>query len=247
MSYHCYADDTQLYIDFNSIDCNDISNKLESCLSEIVHWMQLNRLKLNRDKTELVLFSPRGRPDFSPNFNLEISSYEVFPVSVVKNLGVFFDKNLSMESQINSICKSFYFQIRNIGKIRRFISDVACKTLIHSLVISKLDYCNALLYGLPDKRIDRLQRVQNCAARVISRTRRNEHISPVLIDLHWLPVKQRSMFKILLYTFKALNCLAPVYLSDLLKLYQPNRSLRSEQKSLLTKPITRTKLYGNAF
>ena len=87
--------------------------------------------------------------------------------------------------------------------------------------------------------------MQNCAARVISRTRRNEHISPVLIDLHWLPVKQRSMFKILLYAFKALNCLAPAYLSELLKLYQPTRCLRSEQKSLLTKPIPRTKLYGN--
>lgn len=192
LSYHCYADDTQLYTDFNSIDCNDISNKLESCLSEIVDWMQLNRLKLNRDKTELILFSQRGRPDFSPNFNLEIGSHEVFPVSVVKNLGVFFDNNLSMESQINSICKSCYFQIRSIGKIRRYISDAACKTLIHSLVISKLDYCNALLYGLPDKSTDRLQRVQNCAARVISRTRRNEHISPVLIDLHWLPVNQKK-------------------------------------------------------
>jgi hypothetical protein len=125
-----------------------------------------------------------------------------------------------------------------------YFTDDACKTLVNSLVISRLDYGNALLYGVNASILSKLQRVQNTAARLISRKRKHEHITPVLVSLHWLPVQYRIKYKILLYTFKALNNLAPVYLQELVNAYQPTRALRSEDLQLLKAPRIRTKTYG---
>ena len=207
--------------------------------------MRVNCLKLNQDKTEFIVFSPKFQGNAIQDLYINMGPNTISSVPKVKNLGVYLDHNLTMDNRVDSICKFCYWQIRNIGKIRRYISDDACKTLIHALVTSKLDYCNALLYGLPHKLTDRLQRVQNRAARLVSRTRRHEHITPVLRDLHWLPIHCRSNYKILLYTYKSLNGLAPIYLSELIHKYKPTRSLRSESKSLLTKPVIKTSTYGN--
>ena len=110
----------------------------------------------------------------------------------------------------------------------------ATELLIHSLVISRLDYGNGLLYGVPDKLLDKLQRVQNVAARVVVKASRYDHITPILKSLLWLPVRYLTEYKLLLLTFKALHHLAPSYLTDLLQLYHPTRTLRSSSDSLLT-------------
>ena len=102
------------------------------------------------------------------------------------------DKTLSMEQQVRAVTKSCFHQIRNIGKIRPFITENACKTLVCSLVTSRLDYGNALLYGVNNCILSKLQRVQNTAARFISRRKKHESITPVLISLHWLPVQYNS-------------------------------------------------------
>ena len=116
---------------------------------------------------------------------------------------------------------------------------------MHAFVSSKIDYCNSLLYGLPKKHHDKLQRVLNCAARVISRLRKYDHITTVLATLHWLPIPQRIEFKILLLTFKALHGLAPLYLRELLVWHKAPRSLRSNDLALLEVPKTRLKFYGD--
>ena len=102
-----------------------------------------------------------------------------------------------------------------------------------SLIISRMDYGNALLHNIPLSLTNRLQRVRNCAARLVTRTRKREHITPVLFQLHWLPVRFRIMHKILFHTFKVLNGTAPVYISDLIETYIPLRMLRSESYSRL--------------
>lgn len=112
------------------------------------------------------------------------------------------------------------------------------------MVITHLDHCNGILYGLPEKEISKLQRVQNSAARLVTGTRRYEHITPVLKDLHWLPVQSRLTFKILLTTYKILHGLAPSYMSSLISVRQSSRSLRSSSRSLLCIPAFNTKSYG---
>ena len=129
--------------------------------------------------------------------------------------------------------------------IRHLINEQLAKTLIQAHVISQLDYCNSLLFGLPQNQISRLQRVQNAAARVISCQRKSEHISPVLRELHWLPVSFRVRFKILTLMFKARNGLAPKYLCDLISDHTPSRSLRSSSQNLVHVPKTRTITYGD--
>ena len=107
------------------------------------------------------------------------------------------------------------------------------KTLVHAFVTSKVDNCNVLLCGLPKYKFQRLQYVLNSAARLVSLSRKHDHISPVLMEFHWLPVEQRVEFKILLFTYKVVNGMAPVYLQDRLDLYRPCRSLRSGNMQLL--------------
>jgi len=111
-------------------------------------------------------------------------------------------------------------------------------------VTSRLDYGNALLYGLPASAIQRLQRIQNTAARVVTRRKKHDHITPTLETLHWLPVHYRVQYKILLYVFKALKQEAPLCLEELVNIYKPARSLRSENNTSLVTLIVRNKSYG---
>ena len=150
-----------------------------------------------------------------------------------------------LNKHVTNICKSASFAIKNIGKIRKHLTQADCERLVHAFVTSKLDSCNSILYGLPGTELDKLQRIQNTAARLITRSKKSEPISPILRKLHWLPVKARITFKLLLITFKALNGLAPVYITELLNRYEPMRNLRSSNRNLLAIPKSQTVTYGD--
>ena len=117
-----------------------------------------------------------------------------------------------IEKHVMNTCKMAFYYLRNIARIRNCLSQDDAETLVRAFISSKLDFCDALLYGLPKSVIDRLQYVQNCAARLVTRTRNSKHIATVLRGLHWLPVRQRTSYKILLPTCKAL---APRYVDHL--------------------------------
>jgi len=143
------------------------------------------------------------------------------------------------------MCRSGYAQLHSIVHIRRYLSNDATKSLMHGLVMSRLDHCNALIHGLPDTMISKLQRVQNMTARIVTRTARHNHITPVLKKLHWLPVKYCAQFKLLAHMHKALYDRSSVYLRDMLQMYTPGRTLRSQNTQLLVVPKMRTTAYGN--
>ena len=134
--------------------------------------------------------------------------------------------------------------IWNIGKIRHFLTRDAAERLVHAFISSCLDNLNSLLTGVPDYLIHRLQLIQNTAARIITRTKQREHITPVLHSLHWLPIKQRIDYKIALLTFNCLHGLAPQYLIELIELYVPTRTLRSSSECMLVERSARTVRYG---
>ena len=150
----------------------------------------------------------------------------------------------TFSKSLNDLCKTAFYHIRNISRTRPCLSIDSTKTLVHVSVMSRLDHCNSLLYGLPDYLIQRLQCVMNAAAKEITCKQKLDHVTPLLIELHWLPVRQRIIFKILLYTFKALHGAAPTYLTELISPYVPRRALRSADQLLLEQPTHKLKLTG---
>ena len=216
---------------------------LQSCLNDIFTWLSSNKLVCNPDKTDILHFSSRfSQP--SP-ISINVNGSTLYPKPEARDLGVVLDSHLHLDTHVNNVCKAASFGIRNIGKIRKYIGKPEAERLIHAFVSSKLDYCNSILYGLHDYQLKKLQRIQNTAARVVTKSKIKDHIRPVLKDLHWLPVKERITYKILLTVFKALNGLAPIYISDLLNEYKPARSLRSSSRKLLSVPRTKTTTYGD--
>ena len=186
---------------------------MEALICDIRGWYAKNMLKLNDDKTEMLIIGSKYRqipqiPD------LHVGSSVITPASDVKNLGVIMDDNFTMEPHINNIMRAAFFKIREISYYRRFSTPSCAKTLIHAYITSKLDYCNDLLYGLPSQQFNRLQSILNTAARSVTMTRKYYHITPILRDLHWLPVNFRVQFKLRLQVYKTLHGLAPSYLSS---------------------------------
>ena len=245
--FHLYADDQQLYTSFYFEDETEMAaatRRIEMCVNDIHSWMAVNMLKLNTDKTELLYFHSRFRPRLQLN-SIQLGSDVIFPSSHAKNIGVIFDSSMTMSRHINAIVKSGYYHLRNIAKIRNVLTLDTTKILIHAFVVSKIDSYNSLIFGLPNHLIDKLQHLLNAAARLIMVANKYHSITPILKELHWLPIEQRIIFKINLITFKCLNNLAPPYLKELLTLYRPNRTLRSssDKLRLVTVPYN-LKTYG---
>ena len=235
--FHFYADDTQLYISFSSSDQTSSLTLLSTTLDAVYSWLVSNRLSVNPSKTEYLLIGNplQCKKIISPS--IAFCSTNIFPTDSARNLGVIFDDRLSFTKQISAICKSSFFQIRQLRQIRSSLDYNSAIILANSLVSSKLDYCNSLYFGLPSSSLSRLQSVQNSLARVVFPSlKRTDHITPVLKKLHWLPIPQRITFKIALLTFKALSHHEPSYLYDLLTPYKPTRLLRSADQHLLTVP-----------
>ena len=229
-SFHIYADDTQIYVGVKPDAAASVLVRLEKCLEEIRAWMCVHKLKLNDDKTEFMMISTKSKLKKMGELSLHMGATAVPAAESARNLGVIIDKVMDMDAQVTAICKSAYFQLHNIGAIRRYLTPEVTAQLIHAFVTSRLDYCNALLYGITDECLRKLKRVQNTAARIITLSRKYDHITPILKMLHWLPIHLRIEFKILLLTYKALHGLAPVYLSELLVIQVQERSLRSANK-----------------
>ena len=241
---HLYADDTQLYIEFNPIsqDLTRVEERIIRCLREITSWMTRNKLKLNPNKTEALIAQVRSK--FSHNtvqstdvLRPKIEGETIDPLPVVKSLGVKFDEFLTLEDHVNSVLQCCYSNLRNLGVIGGKLSFDLKKQLIHCLIFSKLDYCNGLFYDLPDYLIKRLQKVQHSCTRFLfsgAKLQRGDSVTPFLKEAHFLPVKQRIVFKIALTVFKCINNIAPTYLQKMIKVKdQPTKNLRTESDYFL--------------
>ena len=247
MQYHCYADDIQIYATVGRDQCIAAALlKIEACVMEVADWMVRSQLKLNKDKSQAIIFhNVKQSPHVPADTYVNIAGQRVRLATSVRNLGVLFDSALTMESQVASVAKTCYYQIRNIGQIRSCITSDACKILVHAMVTSRIDYCNALLYGLPQTMLKRLQRVQNCAARLICRRKKHDHVTPLLKELHWLPIHVRPTYKLLTIAYSVMHGLAPEYLAELLDRHHPRRVLRSASAELFSVPFSQTVRHGD--
>jgi hypothetical protein len=236
-SYHLYADDTQIYISFNSTDSLTKLQLLSLTLDNVHSWFSSNKLTLNPSKTEfLIIGTPQQRVKLTCK-TLLFGDSDLSISSCSRNLGVMIDSDLLYHQHISKITQVSYIHMRQIRRVRPSLDLNSAVLLANSLVSSRLDYCNSLFYGLPKSSLKRLQRVQNSLARVIIPScKKYDHIQPVLRELHWLPIDKRIEFKLATLTFKVLENSQPAYLSELLRRHVPTRSLRSTGKNLLVIP-----------
>ena len=215
----------------NAINQLSAISAMESCVDDILSWMLTDSLKLNDDKSEFLII---GTPQQLAKIDIRsiwAGNCNVSTATSARNLGSWFDSKLSMSTHITKLSSSsFYYLI--IRRIRKYLSRPCTETFVHAFITARIDYCHCLLYGLPEYRINKLQRIENAAARLICQQSRFCHITPLLFDLHWLPVKFRIEFKILLIAFKALKGLAPIHIDSLISI-KSRYDLRSSNDSLL--------------
>lgn len=248
ISHHLYADDSQLYISFSAEDSTRSLNSLKGCLDSVLEWMLSNKLKLNPDKTEFLLIGhEQQRKKYLSKFPVSLMGVDTHSSNSARNLGVIFDQGFNFRQHISQLCSSCRYHIKDLRRIRRHLSLDNAKTLACALVTSRMDHCNALYYGLAEKDITKLQRVQDTLARVVTKARPLAHGSTILRSLHWLPIQFRISFKVRLLTFKTLQLQKPSYLHDLLVRATPSRSLRSNKGPLLTVPRVKTVTGSRAF
>ncbi len=197
-------------------------------MTEVKEWITNICLQLIEYKSEFIMFGNK-----MPG-NYLIESYGLLSNnSYVKNLGVFFDSETS------------FFLLRKLSKLKSILSYKDLEIVLQAFISTRLDYCNALYLGISESLVARLQYVQNAAARILTNTKKRDHITPVLISLHWLPVKYRIQYKVLMFVYKALHNQAPEYIKDMLIPYQSQRHLRSSQNKLLTVPLSRLRRSGD--
>ena len=187
---------------------------LNSAMTKLRRWLSLLALR------QLVCY----------NGHLEIGGSPIPFQPKVKSLGVVLNSSITTSDHISSVCRSAYLELRRICVIRPFLTTSATATLVCSRVLSRTDYCNSLMAGIISDQMAPLQRMQNDSARLIFRKKRSEHVIPMLISPHWLPIKQRIEYKLATLAFRYFDGTLPPYLSHGLPAYTSHRSLRSSSR-----------------
>ena len=235
-SFHFFADDSQLHNSSTPSDFPVLVHSLKDCIEDVTAWMCDSMFKMNHDKTELIAIGTKPKISqvtlsLTP---VSISGHNIPFSQSVRNHGVFINETLSTDVHIKQLCCILFCQLRRLRKIRPFLSTDAANKHAVSFVLTRLDYCNYLLAGLHDNKLNKLQCIQNHTARIVPRKPRHVSATSLLRTLHWLPVKARIQYKINCLCFECLS--HNTYLSDLLHPYQPPRTLRSLDTSLLSVP-----------
>ena len=212
---------------------------MEACITDIHKWMRTNKLKLNDDKTEVVLFGTRQQMEKLKErdiFEIKIGNEKIKPSPSARNLGFYMESQLKSQTHIAKVCGTAYYTLKNVARIHNLLTPEATKIIVQGLVISKLDYCNELLLGISNHQLNKLQTVQNMGCRVIKSLRKFDHITEAMKDLHWLKIPECIQFKVLVTIYQCVNGLAPSFLIDLLDLNLMRRDLRSDTQGKLPIP-----------
>ena len=238
--HHSFADDLQLQMSAPPDRISELLHSMQSCISDVKAWATANMLKLNDNKTELMLFtSKRTKHLHSLPTSITMGNAQIPFKKSVKNLGFTLDCHLTMNAHVSNIARTCYFELRRLASIRRFLTSTATATLLSAFVLSRIDYCNSLLSGSTHDVTSHLQRIQNYAARVILCLPMSSSITMHLKSLHWLPVKVRSTYKIASLCYHCHSSTAPSYVTGMLHrkpLHTRNTRTSSYTMPLLNRP-----------
>lgn len=246
--YHLYADDAQIYLACDPLDIAAAKTHLEECISAVQIWMAQHKLKLNDDKTDFMVFANKETAKRIEQQVLCVGGCDIPQSHSVKNVGFTMNASLTCDEQVKAVCRVGYAQLKALSKIKPFVDRASLETIVHTLITTRIDYCNALHYGASQSTLQKLQLLQNSCARLLSGAKRHEHVTPILFELHWLPVKERVAFKTFVMIYNCLQHRGPSYLSELIHPHQPVRPMRHHDNLLLEVPFTRCNyLYTTCF
>ena len=205
-------------------------------------WMTGSKLILNPSKTESLLIGTKLQLEkFLNIFPCLMLGQDTNPSTSATNLGVLFDSSLNFRKHISQTCMACFYYFRDLRQIQKVLSLDLAKQITVALVSSKLDYCNSFFHNIPEKDISRLQRIQNCLARVVTKAPRFSRSVLILKRLHWLPVKFHIPLKICAITFRTLKHNQHAYLADLLVRPKCSKYLRSTNTNGFVVPRLKTK------
>ena len=240
MIHHSFADDLQLQLSAPPDRKSELLHSIQSCMGDVKPCSTANMLKVNDSKTELMLVtSKRSKHLHNLPTSITMGNAQIPFKQSVKNLGFILDCHLTMNAHVSNIARTCYFELRRLASIRRFLTCTATATLVSTFVLSRIDYCNSLLFGSTHVVTSQLQRIQNYAARVILRLPMSSSITIHLKSLHWLPVKVRSTYKISCLCYHCHSSTAPSYVTDMLHrnpLHTRNTRSSSYNMPLLNRP-----------
>ena len=220
-----YADDHKVAFRIqagNHQSESSIIHHLNNCLDNIITWMTKYKLKMNNAKTEIIAYGTKHQLKKLKITSVTVGGCEVKCVDRVRDLGVHMTSTLNFDLHIRKKCQVAHSQLRNLQCIRKHLTQKSAETLVHGLIHSHLDFCNGLFTDIPAYQLDKLQRVQNRAARLVTTATYAQHSSDILKQLHWLPFRTRIMFKVLVIVFWVVNGTAPSYLRDMFTRVQGN-------------------------
>ena len=216
LNAHQYADDVQAYLHCRAAGAVDAMDRLQTVLDDLHQWMQSNRLKLNPDKTQFIWLGNRYQLQKIDHQLLSARFPEVVFQNSVIDLGVTLDRELTMSTHVGNTCRSDFYHLRQLRLIRWHLTDEMAATLVHAFVLTRIDYCNAVLAGTMKQQQNRLKMVLNTAARLLPRIPMFGHISSAIIHtIHWLPVPDRLTFKICCLVWSSVVGAGPSYLQEL--------------------------------
>ena len=242
-----FADDSNGRKTFSlKFQFNILKYDIEKCMGEITNWMNTMFLKINPDKTEILLLYP---DTLSSEVVIKGALFDGQCIRFshkVKNVGVWLDEHLNLEAHVNTITSHCYKLLKNIGRLRNIFTKMHMEMLVHAVISSRLDYCNSIFYNMSKHNLNKLQKVQNAAARLIARKRKHQSISSTIEDLHWLRVESRIIFKLLLLVYKVIYGLCSKNLQVRFKGHncRPDDFLLLETRKVKTKHGERTFEYA---
>ena len=247
--HHSFADDLQIQMSATPDGISELLHSTQSCISDVKACATANMLKLNDNKTELMLVtSMRTRHLHYMPTSITIGNAQIPFKQCVKNLGFTLDCHLTINAHFTNTAWTCYFELRRLAFIRRFLISTATHTLVSAFILSRIDYCNSLLFGSTHDVTSHLQRIQNYAARVILCLPRSSSITTHLKSLHWLPVKVRSTYIIACLCYLCQSSTAPSHVADMLhRSSSHTRSIRSSSYtiSLLNGPADSKATHGD--
>ena len=234
--HHSFADDLQLQMFAPPGGIHELLHSMQSCICDVKAWASGNMLKLNDNKTELMLVSSKGTKHLHDlTTSITMGDAQIPFKQSVRTLGFTLDCHLTMNAHVSNIARTCYFELRRLVSIRRFLTSTATATLVSAFVLSRIDYCNSLLFGSTHDVTYNLQRIQNYAARVILCLPNSSSITIHLKPFHWLPVKVRSTYKIACLYYHCHSSTAPSYVTDML--HKKPLHTRNTRSSSYTMPL----------